>query len=650
MTEDNNCINQTLEKPDSTKRTGVCAIKPEFILEDNVRTQSGNKVNDKDSFESETKSNEENLSSEPPAKKQKKDKPRGQNKNRSVPFKALREHNLCPWIAEATVENSEKKCTNEKCTFIHDRAEYLKIKPADISSVCISFETTGRCQRGLACRVGSKHITADGFNIIDKEKYEAYKKLPPATKNVIDRDLLENLRKYRYDFSKAETIIKKHNPKWKETHTKSNKSTNCDASVVEKESIEIRTLPAKSEQNIVPEIKCDTIRAENPIEMKPESVPMESEQDIGPILNTDVIKIRSSEKKTIDWRDKLMLAPLTTVGNLPFRRICKEFGADITCGEMALSPRLLKGALEEWALVKRHASEDLYGVQIAGNNAGVIARCSQFLNDEMEVDFVDLNLGCPIDFIYKQGSGCGMMNRLNVLEHVVKSASEVLDIPFTVKTRTGVYMDKPTAHTLMPKFREWGASMINIHGRSREQRYTKLADWDYIERCAQAAVPIPVYGTGDILSYDDYARCRLECPTVQGVSIARGALIKPWIFQEIKEKRTIDISATERFDIMKRFTNYGLEHWGSDTRGVETTRRFLLEWISFLYRYIPVGILENPPQKMNNRPPYYKGRNDLETMMASSNCADWIKLSEMLLGKVPDGFKFLPKHKANAWN
>jgi len=148
--------------------------------------------------------------------------------------------------------------------------------------------------------------------------------------------------------------------------------------------------------------------------------------------------------------------------------------------------------------------------------------------------------------------------------------------------------------------------------------------------------------------------------TVQGITIGRGALIKPWIFTEIKERKLIDISSAERFEILRKYANYGLEHWGSDTRGVETTRRFMLEWISFLHRqvyseknvcvffsiiktlhyysstciyvelyhrYIPVGILERPPQRINERPPFYRGRDDMETLMASSNCADWVKLS-----------------------
>lgn len=167
--------------------------------------------------------------------------------------------------------------------------------------------------------------------------------------------------------------------------------------------------------------------------------------------------------------------------------------------------------------------------------------------------------------------------------------------------------------------------------------------------------------------------------------LGRGALIKPWLPTEIKEKRHWDISATERLDMLKDFVKFGLEHWGSDQQGVNHTRRFLLEWQSFLHRYVPVGLLEVLPQQMNHRPPnnmvslwlfllwrwrttvflvqtlncslqlwspfliFQCGRSDLETIMMSTNCADWIKISEMLLGPVPEGFLFEPKHKANSY-
>jgi len=105
-----------------------------------------------------------------------------------------------------------------------------------------------------------------------------------------------------------------------------------------------------------------------------------------------------------------------------------------------------------------------------------------------------------------------------------------------------------------------------VHGRSREQRYTKNADWKYIEQCAQLGAPLPVFGNGDVLSYEDYQQALTSSPSVAGIMIGRGALIKPWIFTEVKEQRHWDISSSERFDILKKYVNYGLEHWGSDTK------------------------------------------------------------------------------------
>jgi tRNA-dihydrouridine synthase 3 len=181
-----------------------------------------------------------------------------------------------------------------------------------------------------------------------------------------------------------------------------------------------------------------------------------------------------------------------------------------------------------------------------------------------------------------------------------------------------------------------------------------LADWDYIQQVAQSRPEhpmIPIIGNGDIFSYTDYeekvSREGIECTAMLG----RGALIKPWLPVEIKERRHWDISASERLDMLKDFVRFGLEHWGTDTQGVNNTRRFLLEWLSFLYRYVPVGMLEVLPQAMNHRPPLHLcGRSDLETLMLSKDCKDWIKISEMFLGKVPDGFRFEPKHKASSYS
>jgi len=372
------------------------------------------------------------------------------------------------------------------------------------------------------------------------------------------------------------------------------------------------------------------------------------------------------KRKLIDFRNKVYIAPLTTVGNLPFRRIMKLYGADITCGEMALSDQLLAGKPSEWALLKRHPCEDVFGVQIAAGHADQYTRVAELLTKErnMEVDFVDLNLGCPIDLVCEKGAGASLMMRDRKLRASLEGMLKVLEVPVTIKMRTGWNEKEPIAHLLVPKIQTWGIEGIGafmIHGRSRLQRYSRLANWDYVSKVAGSQSPdlpqIPLIGNGDIFSYTDYEEHVLnnisdgnEDNLIPTAMLGRGALIKPWLPTEIKEKRHWDISASERFDMLKDFVRFGLEHWGSDQQGVNHVRRFLLEWMSFLHRYVPVGLLEVVPQQMNHRPPNNMcGRSDLETMMMSRNCADWIKMSEMLLGPVPEGFSFEPKHKANSY-
>jgi len=183
------------------------------------------------------------------------------------------------------------------------------------------------------------------------------------------------------------------------------------------------------------------------------------------------------------------------------------------------------------------------------------------------------------------------------------------------------------------------------------QRYSRRADWDYIlNKCAPAAqkAGLPFIGNGDVYNWEDVSG-RSGDPNLSTVMVARGALIKPWIFTEIKEQRHWDISATERFDLYKDYVRMGLEHWGADEKGIARTRNFLLDWLSFLYRYIPVGLLETVPITMNHRAPPIRGRCNLETLFASHDSKDWIKITELLLGPAPPNFKFQAKHKSNAW-
>jgi tRNA-dihydrouridine synthase 3 len=512
---------------------------------------------------------------------------------------------------DTRIEAGEKVCMRvmkgeecsygDTCKFSHDLKAFLATRPADVDLAggCPNFRLHGYCSFGVMCRFGGTHVNlATGEN----KRGTLPENPPAAVQNVLSKEVQLQLRKKKFPFQ-----CQRYNEK------KGNQEPAATAA------------PAQDQE--------ETTHV----------------TDMSPL---------PSKRKLIDFSKKVYVAPLTTCGNLPFRRIMKRFGADITCGEMALSTNLLMGQPSEWALLKRHPDEDIFGVQIAGGYPDQFTRIAEVIETTMEVDFVDLNLGCPLEMLCNKGSGAALMRKESQLKGSLTGMTKVLSCPITIKMRAGWDIAKPFAHVLVPKIQSWGfgdaIGAVMVHGRSRLQRYSKSANWDYIRQVAENQsseyTSIPIIGNGDIFSYTDYE----EKVAREGVSscamLARGALIKPWLPTEIKERRHWDISASERLDLLKDFVKFGLEHWGTDQQGVNNCRRFLLEWLSFLHRYVPVGLLEVIPQQMNHRPPLYMcGRNDIETLFLSPHPSDWIKISEMLLGPVPDGFRFEPKHKAKGY-
>jgi len=508
----------------------------------------------------------------------------------------------------------------EKCKFSHDVEAYLKTKPLDLPGMCTFVNAESGCAYGPRCRYYSSHADAVGVNAEGtSRRVDASELTPPATvereTNQYDRDLQMKLRKKTYDFSRANAIAK----------FLSKKPTDRNEELANA----VDTVGGQGDENATKRARADEDQV------------------------TDIAafsKVRPEEKRKIDFRDKLYLAPLTTVGNLPFRRVCKGLGADVTCGEMALATNLLQGQPGEWALLRRHKSEDFFGVQIAGGFPDIIARCCQLIDEYCEVDFIDINMGCPIDSVCDKGGGSIMLERPKRMEQVIRAANAVAAAPITFKTRMAFSEKNRVAHTLAPYVGGWGAAAMTLHGRTRAQRYRSVADWDYIKQTKEVC-PVQLIGNGDVYSYHDYYE-HIDTHGVDTCMLARGALIKPWLFTEIKERRDWDISSGERFDILKQFASFGLGHWGSDDVGVEQTRSYLLEWLSFTYRYTPLGIVEREHQRvqMTQRPPNLVGRDDLETLMASRDANDWMKIASMILGPAPEGFKFNPKHKSNAYS
>ncbi len=288
---------------------------------------------------------------------------------------------------------------------------------------------------------------------------------------------------------------------------------------------------------------------------------------------------------TTPFAGKLWLAPLTFGGNLPFRRLCVEFGAEVTVGEMAVVYKLLRDRNREFALLRSHPDEPRFGAQLAERKPDALAEGAR-IAAARGARFVDLNCGCPIDAIARHGLGASLLKKPGRLARLVETMAKAVPVPVTVKLRTGWREGKENVAEVARACEEAGAAAITIHGRTREQRYSKAADWDLIGRVA-AERGVPVVGNGDILTHYE-ARQRMVRSGVTSVMLARGALIKPWLFREIREGRSWLPTPEERFAVIWRFVGLLREHFGEDERGRRRALGFLPWHLNFFCRYRPL--------------------------------------------------------------
>jgi tRNA-dihydrouridine synthase 3 len=593
-----------------------------------------------------------------------KQKRRGQNTSRKF-GRSNDEKGLCASRA-LYPEFSPAECTyGAKCKFEHDLRVYLSNhKREDLKtfdSVCPVWAVRGTCPSGFKCRFVSSHMaereTEDGRRelvlVENEERKQKWVSVPFAnedgTVNIVGIADKEALRRRKYDTPKADEYVA-----WFE---KTGKELDKFVHGVRDAETE-----ASGDQNAQEEKEDNRARYTEP-----------------PFL--------PSEKRRIYFGPETpALAPLTTQGNLPFRRLCTDLGAQFTYSEMAMGMPLIQGAKPEWALMKAHQSEMAsptisskanivqgydnsrdfkFGAQIAANKPYQALKATEVLTAlTPHLRVIDLNCGCPIDLVYREGAGSALLDSPSKLEKILRGMNAVSgEIPITVKIRMGTRDGQPTSQKLVERLTVGGVdsqtmgigppgiAAITLHGRSRQQRYSRSADWGYISECAAIVKRLrekqndlsdtirepeerlqpnggKIYflGNGDCFSYEDYNE-NIQNANVDSIMIGRGALIKPWLFEEIQAGQYLDKSATERLALVEKFARYGMDAWGSDEHGLGTTRRFLLEWLSFTYRYVPVGMLEHLPPRIQDRPPAFKCRNELETLLASDNYKDWIKIT-----------------------
>ena len=227
-----------------------------------------------------------------------------------------------------------------------------------------------------------------------------------------------------------------------------------------------------------------------------------------------------------------ILAPMAGVTDLPFRLLCKEQGAGLLCMEMISAKALQYKNKNTKALLSIHPKEYPVSLQLFGSDADIISRMAQEI-EELPFQILDINMGCPVPKVVKNGEGSALMNRPELVYEIVSKTVKAIKKPVTVKIRKGFDETSVNAPEIAKIIEQAGAAAIAVHGRTREQYYSGKADWDII-RQVKEAVSIPVIGNGDVFSGESALRMRRETGC-DGVMIARGAQGNPWIFSELLE-------------------------------------------------------------------------------------------------------------------
>lgn len=280
----------------------------------------------------------------------------------------------------------------------------------------------------------------------------------------------------------------------------------------------------------------------------------------------------------------LVLGPMTKGSNLPYRRLCVELGARVTVSEMALARRLRQKRRPEFALIRRAEGEPCFGVQLAGNKPEEMAWAAALV-EERGADFVDLNLGCPIDRFTRLGLGASLGRQPGRVRRMVEAMkTAVSGIPVTVKIRLGWNDEHRNYLAVARAAVDGGAAAVTVHGRTRDARYRSKADWDAIGEVA-ASLPVPVIGNGDLL-FGHEAPAAIARSGCAAVMTARGALIRPWIFREAAEGYR-PVGPDERLAVYRRYVALALEHWGDHDRGRNQVREFVRWHLAFWCREAP---------------------------------------------------------------
>ncbi len=289
----------------------------------------------------------------------------------------------------------------------------------------------------------------------------------------------------------------------------------------------------------------------------------------------------------LELNNNIILAPMAGVTDMPFRMICKKYGnPGLLCNEMVSSKAISYKDEKTLEMLKFDEAERPISMQIFGSDAEIMGEAAKYI--EQFADIIDINMGCPAPKVVKNGDGSKLLLDLENVKRIIETVRKSTEKPLTVKIRKGWDQEHIVATEVAKIAEEAGADAIIVHGRTRDEYYAGMSDWNII-RDVKNSVKIPVVGNGDIKSVED-AKRMFDVTGVDGIMIGRASLGNPWIFKEIIENLSnidkhggvllnkIDVSPNDKKEVMKEHFKLLLEQKGEYTATREIRKH--IAWYS----------------------------------------------------------------------